>query len=514
MMNAPGLLLRNCFLMFLNWFCITSLMISCYPIGFLQTTNTDSSFIEEDTFSETQIFHSLIQQTGCSDFKNYVWNYMHKIISMGDDILYYKDFENTIRKRIKELLRDSSIPQKNINNFAEHFAIIYKLILDFKKNHQSHDNIKNRLIQIEYGDIDEDFSQFINQIKITLNNLVNEAKLFNMDCPKESQIHWSEKSYEVPAQWNIGWFDIMKSRLHPLVYGARKVMATAYQSCLSLDLPLMPNNQPTRGIKIVGQRGGGLRRRISNIKALNRSHYYLSQINIPDDDQCFNVYSTPLIYDYGGKPVATNRSIDLFKNKGGAPGLGLDCSGFVTTALASAGLRLQYGKPISPGHIEAVSSWLLKDPQRKNFSCLIKQHISQTNPLRPGDIIASNAHVIIVDEINTEDPFSIRHLKQCDYRKIKSDSFQFSIIQSNPENKGIGINRMQFSEATNYMKAIFIGMRKVASRICHQKWGQTVHPRISEVAILRHNLDKTQCRQQEIHLKHQECLKYCLPQSI
>ena len=97
----------------------------------------------------------------------------------------------------------------------------------------------------------------------------------------------------------------------------------------------------------------------------------------------------------------------------GIPGLGVDCSGFVTTALASSGLRLKYNKSITPHHIRAVSSWLLKEPKRENFLCLVKQQISQQNPLKPGDIIASANHVIIVDEINSlEDPFSIQSIKQ------------------------------------------------------------------------------------------------------
>ena len=57
----------------------------------------------------------------------------------------------------------------------------------------------NRLIQIEYGDIDEDFSQFITQLKTTLNYLVKEAQTFNRDCPIESQIQWSEKAMKFPT---------------------------------------------------------------------------------------------------------------------------------------------------------------------------------------------------------------------------------------------------------------------------------------------------------------------------
>ena len=73
---------------------------------------------------------------------------------------------------------------------------------------------------------------------------------------------------------------------------------------------------------------------------------------------------------------------------------------------------------------------------------------------------------------------------------------------------------MHFSEAANYMKTITRGMKKTASRICYQKFGQTQHSHISEVAILRHNLHEPKCRQQEIHLKNQECLRYCQPQAF
>ena len=520
-MNAPRLFPRDLSLLFLAFLLIASLLIACHPISFLSSSNELDMLSTESgssTLTEGQTFHSMLQRTGCGDFRNYVWNYMHKLISMGNDILYYDHFEDTIKKRVKELMKDTSIAQENIDNFAEHFATIYKLILEFKKNHQNQDEINNRLIQIEYGDIDEDFSQFINQLKATLNNLVQEAKTFNRDCPVESHIYWSDKSHEIPSHWNIGWFNNMKNQLHPLVYGARKVMSTAYQSCSSLDLPLMPNGDHTRGVQIVGRRGGGRRRAIVNLNAVNQTHYYLKQINIPSSNQCFNVYKSPLIYDYGGKPFATSRSINLFKNaRGGDPGLGVDCSGFVTTALASAGLRLKYNTSIKPDHISAVSSWLLKEPKRENFSCLVKQHISSKNPLQPGDIIASANHVVIVDEVNIHNFFStnsITDISQCHSKNITSDHFHFSIIQSSPINKGVGINRMQFSNAANHMKTITKGMRKVASRICYQKFGKTEHQNIPEVAVLRHNLHEPKCRQQEIHLKNQECLKNCQPQSI
>ena len=487
--------------------------VACHPLNY-GPSSTESTIdgIDSAAVRENQTFGLMFQRTGCGDFKDYVWNYIYQLISMGDDIAYFENFEERIKQRVRESLEQSpTIPQENIASFAEYFAEIYTLMSNFKKDHQDRDDIISSLIQIKYGDTSGNLKNFIEKLKATLNNLDTAAKALNKNCPEELPSYLPKTDFTQEYQWNIEWFHTMKRRNHPVVYGAKKVMAIAYQSCNSLDLSLMPKNYITQGIK-----GNKYSRTIVNTNAVKESHYYLSQIQIPNRQQCINIKSFPVLYDFGGKPSTTIHSMNLFKDHGGASILGLDCSGFVTTALASAGLRLGFNVPLVPRDIHEINTWFLKEPKRKNFSCLIKQNITSENPIQPGDIITSNGHVIIIDEVRT-DPFSlnsITNFEQCHFQQMRDEQFQFSIIQSSAINNAVGINRMKFSESAFFMGSLKTGLQKTASRICYKKFGQIRHQNISEISVLRHNVHEPKCRQPEIHLKNQECLLFCTPQSI
>ena len=115
-MNALRLIPRDLSLFILIFFPVIGLFIACHPIGFLSSHADSMTSLEAegDLPNEKQNFQSLLQRTGCNDFKNYVWHYMYTLISMGNDIIYYDHFEETIKKRIKELMKGTSIPQKNI----------------------------------------------------------------------------------------------------------------------------------------------------------------------------------------------------------------------------------------------------------------------------------------------------------------------------------------------------------------------------------------------------------------
>ena len=510
------------FLLFIG-FPLTSMVITCSPVNFSPLGLGMSSIgTNNETHTIEQTFDLMLQRAGCSDFRTHVWDYLHKLISMGNDVIYFDNFEQTIKERLQQLIKNPLYSQDNVDNFSKHFGEIYTLISNLRTKYQNPEDINNLLIQIEYGDRDNDLNNFIDRLKAALNNLEAEAKKFNSNCSEELDNPSTRRRLRENNQWNIEWFNVMKNRRHPVVYGAKKVMATAYQSCDPLDLPLMPSNHDTKGFEVTGQYRNtpGKIRAIRDLQAVNHSHYYISQMNIPNNsnnNQCLNIHLSPVLYDYGGKPATTSHSINLFKNAGrGGSVLGLDCSGFVTTALASAGLRLRYGTTIRPGHINAVSSWLLKEPKRRNFSCLEKQNISRENPLQPGDIIASGQHVVIVDQV-ANDPFSmsiVSDISQCHSRNIRDTQFKFSIIQSSPINSGVGINRMHFSEAAPFMASIRRGLQKTASRICYNTFGKNEHRRISEISILRHNSEESKCRQPEIHLRNQECLQFCMPKSI
>lgn len=510
------------------WFPITVLLMfinACAPLN-VQESELDPSSEEgkqytiESTYSD---FETMLTKAGCQSFQSYVWNYIYKIVSTekGKPPPYYTVKEK-ITQRIQKLMKNHSAPKEAIQNFARRFVEIYALVTEFMDQYQE-EEATNTLVQLEHGIAEQSHIDFTDKLKKTFLELNKSAKILNKNCQEENESYVLRKDNRSTdssmQEWNIRWFYTMRKNLHPLVYGARKVMSTAYQSCSVLDLPLMPIGHNTKGIYVVSrhQSGKGLLRAVSNLNAIRQSHYYLSQTPIPANQQCLNIYNYPLIYDYGGKPSTALHSINLFKNSGsGAKFLGVDCSGFVASAMASSGLRLKPGVFIRPIHVKGMSSWMFKNAHRYNLSCLQQQDISPNNPIRPGDIIASNSHIFIVDSVGM-DPFNllpVSNSSECHSQSIKFRHFKFSIIQSSAHNNGVGINRMHIRDAVDGLNTMNRGLKRTASRACYKMFGKDTHKNINEIAILRHASNEPACRDREIYLENQECLKSCKPRYI
>ncbi len=515
------------------------LLITCAPLnirngGRLNGELNISSKEDEEMIVDYSDFKSILNKAGCQDFQAYVWNYIYKIVSIenGKPPPYYT-VKKTIIKRIQELMKEHPASKEDIQKFALRFVEIYALVTEFMNTHQE-DETTTTLVQFEHGVVEQSHTDFINKLTQTFEELDENAKALNQGC-KEEEIyadtddtnntdssHSSDTSTDSTSsshlsEWDIAWFHKMRKSVHPLVYGARKVMSTAYQSCSVLDLELMPVDYNTKGIRASSRHpsGNGWRRVVTSLRDVNNTHYYLSQIDIPNNNQCTNVHSTPLIYDYGGKPSTSMSSINLFRNSGsGSKSLGVDCSGFVTSAMASAGLRLKQKVFIRPIHVKGINSWMFKTAERNKLSCLKQQDITVQNPIQPGDIIASNSHVFIV-EFTGRDPFGLNNITnsdQCHSKTVKLSNFQFSIIQSSAHNNGVGINRMHIRDAADGLHTIKRGLQRIASRACYKIFGMETHININEISIVRHSSKVPACRDREIYLENQECLKTCEPE--
>ncbi|MDE0119612.1 MAG: hypothetical protein OXM55_06365 [Bdellovibrionales bacterium] len=495
--------------------------------------DSQTNSLEEDLNVDYSDFETILKKAGCQDFQSHVWSYIYRIVSIENGAPPpYHTVRERIIQRIKELMKDHSASKEDIRRFATRFVEIYALVTDFMDQRQS-ESATETLVQFEYGVVEENNEEFINELTETFLELDKNAKALNQECQKEESLTYiaqdtdtpltaSEKT-DVPSdskgEWDIEWFYKMKRNTHPLVYGARKVMSTAYQSCSVLDLPLMSSGHSITGIQRVSMHssGNGWRRVVTNLNALGHSHYYLRGASIPNYPQCLNVRHYPLIYDYGGKPATSLHSINLFTNSGsGSKALGVDCSGFVTTAMASAGLRLKHKVFIRPIHVKGINSWMFKNARRNKLSCLQQQDILPTNPIQSGDIIASNSHVFIV-EFSGADPLNLKRFRnsnECHSSKIKREDLNFTVIQSSAHNNGVGINRMHIRDAIDGLSTLTRGLKKTASRACYQMFGIKAHDNINEISILRHASDVSACRDREIYLKNQECLKSCEPQYL
>ena len=494
-------------------------IVSCAPLN-LGTHTSEVGEFEED-YSDYSDFSTMFRKAGCRDFRNYVWNYIYRIVSIenGKPPPYHTVKEKVVQ-RIETLTQDSSASPKDIRSFAMKFVEIYALVTEFMD--QNTEEAANTLVQLEHGIVEPAHTDFTNSLKQIFADLEERAKALNQECQEEAptqiaEDHSSKQGEE--STWGIQWFHTLKQNTHPLIYGARKVMATAYQSCNVLDLALMPTGYTTRGIQATARHssGNGWRRKVTDLNALNASHYYISNMSIPASNQCLNVYNYPLVYDYGGKPSTARNSINLFRNAGsGSPSLGVDCSGFVTAAMASAGLRLKKNVNIRSIHVKGINSWMFKTANRNNLSCLHKQDISPQNPLRSGDIVASQSHIFIVEYAGA-DPFqlqSITNSNKCHSQRTTLNRFNFTIIQSSAHNNGVGINRMHAKIAIDGLGSIERGLKKIASRACYKKFDVEAHSNIKEISILRHDSNNPECRDREIYIEKQECLNHCEPQYL
>ena len=504
---------------------LTALVVwtACRPAQFNEEAAFSSRSLAEepeDVFSEEDVFRSLLNKTACKDFDFHVWSYIYKIVSMekGKPPPYYTVKEK-IMKQVSKQITKKQVSEETIRKFAMRFVEIYAYITEFMQKKKQNDSAEI-LVQLEHGIIHPKHHNFTHKLQNTLAELSQYAQQINKNCEESpsplTKRRWAkERRPSIRSLSNsIAFFEDLKRTHNPLVYGAFKVMSTAYQSCSVLNLPFMPPDHEARGVEIYGRHPlGGWQRKVVNLSALNSSHYYIKQTSSPNPMMCFDVQANPLIYDFGGKPFVSAHSIDLFKNDGGgAPGLGIDCSGFVTAAFAGAGLKLKQNIPIRPIHIKGISSHLFKRADKYNLSCLQKQELSARNPLQPGDIIASSRHIAIVDTVGA-DPFNINsrtNIESCHSSKIRAANFNFSIIQSSAHNSA-GINRMHISEAFDHSSSFGLGLQKTAAQLCAQKFGQKAFKNIPEISILRHLSDNPACLTQEIYLKHQECLRSCPP---
>lgn len=298
--------------------------------------------------------------------------------------------------------------------------------------------------------------------------------------------------------------------------GALKVMATAYQSCEAIRKPAMDATSPSvEGISIVGTHpnGVGKKRVVSDITALKRSHYYIREG--VENSSCFNVQKSPLIYDYGGKPYATtasNSPLSLFKDAGdGTTVLGIDCSGYVFSALAAAGLRVSSGKTLKASLVYGINAAMYMDPVNNGLTCLSAVSSTRDSALLDGDILASSGHVVMITDVGS-DPFglsAIQKISDCTSAQMNYQRFDFSVLQSSPYKGGIGIDRAKASDYLSESTSMRSALLEYAVAACKAKFGSTSTIKPASARLVRHKLS-SDCRDTAVAIEGSSCVQSCL----
>ena len=399
-------------------------------------------------------------------------------------------------------------------------ALIQILLKDepLNENAQSPHEILYLLSAIDVGDRStESRAQAQEKVIHQFNKIKNATKNIKSDCINVELSQSVEENINLSAS---AGFDYHKNKAIsagiPLaVLGAKWAFATAYQSCQNLMLPSMTIQTPNlQGVEITGLHndGVGSKREIVALAEVQASHYYLSSVS-DYEKGCFQVKEKPLIYDYGGKPfvtTATYSPINFFKNNGsGTKVLGIDCSGYVFSAMASAGLKLKADRPLKAVDALAWGSSSYLEPQRNGLTCLDKITITPNSSIRSGDIAAVKGHMLIIEKVGA-DPFGIKSFKtEKDCDKVTSESFDFIVNQSSTSKNAIGINRY---EARAYLAESLImkeGFEKYAYQACLASVsGKTLKPNLGTISIVRHN-GKSKCMARRVSLTNESCIEKC-----
>ena len=483
----------------------------------LQPTN---SFSQDAIGLKDHALQQLFDSVNCPNFEAQIWNHIYLTLFNNSPPPPPMSVKKKVKSYAKQYLSIKGANSRVMRDFSNHFTRLYSNVLAFFAD-KPKAIVLEQLAEIDLIDttqnsamentMDPEVIQFVDSVTPMIAHIQDSIRHLHLPCATRSPS--SVYSNHSDSVSNSPLLQIMRNDLHPVVYGARKIMATAYQSCHVLDLPLVRASQYSgvQGLVAVNQQGRGKVRKISSLPSLLSSHYYWKQsAQELKTNQCANVSHNPLVYDYGGKPFFSTfpyNTINLFKNAGSGSGvLGIDCSGFVLAALATSGLRVKAHHPIRGYHLSGISSWKLKS-RSNGLSCLQSINISDSNPLLPGDILSVPGHVVIVDQISS-DPLGlskIHSVSQCSSQNISLSQINFSVIHSSANFNGIGIHRTHIRDVIH--SQLRQGVIHLASSFCYKKFNRHVHIS-SPLSISRHTLSP-ECTEDEIYLVGETCLSSC-----
>lgn len=464
---------------------------------------------------------------GCSDQGFKVAEKISKDVSSESSC---EDFSGTLTKTLIQSLIDAeNMPTEaqlrqslTANLGSSQTELVEKTVEVFKlltTDTQARLGLKNKdeLIEaITALDIGDETTPERAQLKSDLRRSFTSLKTSAVRANVECQPQLEEETTTAPEP--ITQVPTADTKVNLAAAGAQKVLMTAYQSCAAAKLPAMTSASrsiASGAIKITGTHssGTGLKREVGNLALLQQSHYYVRE-GIEKGASCFNVTKSPLIYDYGGKPYATtalSSSLDYFKNAGsGTKVLGVDCSGFVFSALASQGLRVSPSKRAQAYLVFGINARMYMNPKSNGLTCLAPVPSQKSDSLRSGDILASTGHIIMVDNVG-KDPFGVAGIKSasgCVAANMSTSKFDFDILQSAPIKGGIGINRVRAATYLGEGGSMQTAMLQYALAACKANFGTASTPLPTSARLVRHKLT-SDCMDKPVALAGESCVATC-----
>jgi len=465
--------------------------------------------------SATYLAAQAAQNVGCKTSQSDMWESLHKIAEDGADF----PSPEALRQSLMQQGAARGLNGARFSQYVDDFISNYTTTLNGVRatfDPKTTADWHRALAEMEAGiRVTPAHAALNDQIKTSLSNLDLSEVALDAAC---AQPQPSTQPQPTPTPPGTVW-DELKATQTPEVYGARRVIAVAYQSCDVLSLAPMTSKTPDiQGIKnAVGARpDGGNIRSISSLPALLSSDYYYATPKAAKSS-CFKVANDPLIYNFGGKPYVTSSSpynLDMFTHtNGGGPTLGIDCSGFVFSSLAMAGLKISSDPKVllKASLVNAYGSSAFKEPQNNGMTCLQKISVDAQTSILPGDIGAIDGHVIMIDAIGA-DPLGLaraKSLSDCTASVLKSSGFDFTIAQSAAVKNGIGINRIRGVDFMPASATISNGFVAYAVAACRAKFGASPNLSSPSFSIVRHLKTPDCMAPAPLTFSHDDCVASC-----
>jgi len=452
-----------------------------------------------------QASQNISKSLGCSDMKSLVFDSFYEMIDQSQSVPLASDMKQSLKNDMEQIKSEknlSSSESATLDKITSELFTVVDLMLEQTPDMTS--TAWKEQIQkiIEYEMQDQSSEKTIaSQVKI--NQALDRVRSLSAQASLACEMSYS------PNKTNSQTSPLGLSG-PSLTNGINRVFATAYQSCRVLDLPPMDaGTADVVGITRTGTHSDGVggKREITNLKSVQRTHYYIN--GIATESSCVKVADSPLIYDYGGEPAISGTTLNFFKNAGsGTSALGVDCSAFVSSAIAVVGMRYKPNLPNKPIYTRQTSSKFI-DAAASGFTCFDNVTVTPKQSIAAGDILGVNGHVVIVDRLGP-DPFALNLIKkEADCANLNYKNFDIVVAQSSPSKNGIGLNKYQvkdYLDEGSKMRTAFVEMGQQA---CLAKFQQkNIKPKSSAWGFIRHK-GTAECTAPRVTLAGESCAQKC-----
>lgn len=450
----------------------------------------------------SQITEDVNTGAACSDFSSKFSATLAQTLIDGGDLPPDEDLRDKLREKFGE----------DRGDLVEAAMDLYRVVVTETRSRlgvSEKKGLLSAIMALEVGDeTTPEKKELKTKIRSAYGAMKASALAMGLDC--------APPAADDAAPPSVPTSTALDSILARPVQGAVKVMMTAYQSCAPGRLPAMTaatTPLSSAAVKITGthENGVGLKREVGDLKALQATHYYIRE-GIESGSSCFDVRTHPLIYDYGGKPyatTATDSTLDFHTDAGsGTRVLGIDCSGYIFSALAAGGLRVSPTKRLTASLVYGINAKMYMEPGSNGLSCLAPVSSVKDDALRDGDILASSGHIVMVDRVG-RDPFGVarlRSLSDCVTANVSVRNFDFDVLQSSPVKNGIGIDRIRASDYfSGSMEAALLAYGVAA---CKAQFGRPSTVKPADARLVRHKMTP-ECLDRPVKLEHESCVQSC-----